>query len=170
MQNERGDLVGFCHCQTQITGGSGGRLHHSRARLSDVGQQIVWAGYANEYRIFTAKCTIVTNSLPSSSITILSAPCLCSLPSLISSSSSSLCPLVPVGVRDVARRVCGQRLWPPWALHPGCPLLVRGPLLLHRPHVGLPQGVQDEPLLPYQGMCHTAVTHKHEHLLKHTHF
>lgn len=74
-------------------------------------------------------------------------------------SSSSLCPPVPVGVREFPRRVRGPRLRPPRPLHPRCALLVRGPLLLHRLHVGVSQGVQDQPLLSHQGTCH-AVLHQ----------
>lgn len=68
---------------------------------------------------------------------------------------------MPVGVRDVARRFRGQRLRPPRSLHPRRALLVCGPLLLHRLHVCLPQGVQDKPLLPYKGMYYPIVVPKH---------
>lgn len=76
--------------------------------------------------------------------------------SLLSLSSSFTHPpphpnCVSVGVWEVAWGLCGQCLWPPWPLHPRCPLLVCGPFLLHRLHVSLPQGVQDEPLLSHQG-------------------
>ena len=104
--------------------------------------------------IATATLIIFLASSPSPSSSSSSSPS--------SPSTSSLCPLVPVGVRDVPRRFRGHRLWPSRPLHPRRPLLVRGPLLLHRLHVRLPQGVQDEPLLPHQGTCtHTLMVPKY---------
>lgn len=59
--------------------------------------------------------------------------------------------LWPVGVWDVTWGVSRACMQPSWSLYPRCPLLVRGALLHHSLHVGLPQRIQDEPLLPHQG-------------------